>query len=125
MRFSVNEGVWVRLIDVGAALSRVGTTTARSSSRSKTPSYLRNAGRWRVTPSGAERTDGAADLRLDVTALGSVYLGGFTFRELVYGSRAEELTRAPPGAPTGCSTPTYKPWCAENLLTTVQGLLRV
>ena len=28
---------------------------------------------------GAERTDDAADLRLDVTGVGSVYLGGFTF----------------------------------------------
>ncbi len=37
-----------------------------------------NEGRWRGTPAGTERTEAAADLRLDPTGLGSVYLGGFT-----------------------------------------------
>src|SRR5205823_4647184 len=55
-----------------------------------------NEGRWRVTPGGAERTDAAAGLRLDVSALGSVYLGGFTFAELARAGRVEELR---PGAP--------------------------
>jgi predicted acetyltransferase len=113
MRFSVNEGVWVRLIDVGAALSARRYNDGEIVLEVEDAFLPENAGRWRVTPSGAERTDGAADLRLDVTALGSVYLGGFTFRELVYGSRAEELTPGAAGRADGLFHTDVQPWCAE------------
>ena len=39
-----------------------------------------NAGRYRVAADGVERTDAEAEIALDISALGSVYLGGFTFR---------------------------------------------
>jgi hypothetical protein len=66
-----------------------------------------------VTRAGAERTDDAADLRLDVTGLGSVYLGGFSFADLVRASRAEELR--PGAAERGDSLfrTGVAPWCAE------------
>jgi predicted acetyltransferase len=92
MQFAVNDGVWVRLVDVGAALS-ARTYNDGAIVLEVADAFLpENAGRWRVTPSGTERTDDAADLQLDVTAVGSVYLGGFTFSDLVLGSRAIELT---------------------------------
>ena len=40
----------------------------------------------------AERTDAAADLALDVSTLGSAYLGGIRFAQLAQGGRVEELT---------------------------------
>jgi hypothetical protein len=65
-----------------------------------------------VVRRGAERTDAAGEISLDISGLGSVYLGGFSFGDLVRASRAEELvdgaveradalfrTAAAPGAP--------------------------
>jgi predicted acetyltransferase len=72
-----------------------------------------NAGRWRVTPSGAQRTDDAADLQLDITGLGSVYLGGFTFGELVRGSRAQELTDGAASRADALFRTNAEPWCPE------------
>jgi predicted acetyltransferase len=81
--FNLRDGVWVRLIDVRAALS----------ARSYRPQGFVvidvadefcpwNAGRWRIGCDGVDRTDDAPALRCHVTALGSVYLGGFTWTRL-------------------------------------------
>jgi predicted acetyltransferase len=113
LRFAVNEGVWVRLIDVGRALSARSYDDGEIVLEIEDAFLPENAGRWRVTPAGAERTDDAADLRLDVTAVGSVYLGGFTFRELVRGSRAEELTEGAADRADALFDTNVEPWCAE------------
>jgi hypothetical protein len=60
------------------------------------------------------RTDAAADLRLDVSGLGSVYLGGFTFGDLVRGSRAEELTEGAAVRADRLFGTGVEPWCAES-----------
>ena len=49
-----------------------------------------NAGRWRVGRD-VGRTDGDADLALDVADLASAYLGGFTFSRLAAAERVHEL----------------------------------
>jgi predicted acetyltransferase len=72
-----------------------------------------NAGRWRLSTTGAERTTAAAELACDVTALGSVYLGGFTFRQLALAGRVNEVragaaARADALLPAECA-----PWCPE------------
>jgi predicted acetyltransferase len=113
MKFRVNDGVWVRLIDIEQALS------ARTFNEGKivldvVDAFLpENAGRWRVTSSGAERTDDAADLRLDITALGSVYLGGFTFDALLRGSRVQELTEGAAVRADALFRTNTEPWCPE------------
>lgn len=95
MGFTVLEGQWVRLVDVGAALA------ARSLRDGEVVLDVRdelcpwNVARWRVADGSAERTTAPADLQLDVSALGSVYLGGFTFEGLRWAGRVEELK---PGA---------------------------
>jgi len=81
MQFTINDGVWVRLIDVGAALSARSYLGEGEVVLEVTDEFLpENTGRWRVTPAGADRTEDAADLRLDVTGVGSVYLGRLRFR---------------------------------------------
>ncbi len=114
MQFAINDGVWVRLIDAGAALSARGYLGEGEVVLEVTDDFLpENAGPRRVTPAGAERTKRAADLRLDVAGVGSVYLGGFGFGELVRASRAEELR--PGGAERGDALfrTGLEPWCAE------------
>jgi predicted acetyltransferase len=92
LHLRVSEGLWLRLVDVGAALA------ARSyASDDEIVLDLRdefcpwNAGRWRVGRSGVERTDGEADLALDVADLASVYLGAFTFSRLAAAERVREV----------------------------------
>jgi predicted acetyltransferase len=92
LHLRVSEGLWLRLVDVGAALA------ARSyASDDEIVLDLRdefcpwNAGRWRVGRSGVERTDADADLALDVADLASVYLGAFTFSRLAAAERVREV----------------------------------
>jgi predicted acetyltransferase len=92
LHLRVSEGLWLRLVDVGTALA------ARSyASDDEIVFDLRdefcpwNAGRWRVGRSGVERTDGEADLALDVADLASVYLGAFTFSRLAAAERVREV----------------------------------
>jgi len=113
LQFKINDGVWVRLIDIGQALSARTYNDGEIVLDVEDTFMPENAGRWRVTPSGAERTDDAADLRLDVTGLGSVYLGGFTFDSLVRGSRAQELTQGAVVRADALFRTSVEPWCAE------------
>jgi predicted acetyltransferase len=114
LRFRLRDGLWVRLVDVEAALA------ARSYSESA-PVVLEvadsfcpwNEGRWRVGPGGAERTDSSVDLRLDVTALGSVYLGGFTFAQLERAGRVEALRPGALVAADALFRTDRAPWCPE------------
>jgi predicted acetyltransferase len=113
MQFKINDGVWVRLIDVGQALSARTYNDGEIVLDVADAFMPENAGRWRVTSSGAQRTDDAADLRLDITGLGSVYLGGFTFASLVRGSRAQELTDGAAVRADALFRTNAEPWCPE------------
>ncbi len=72
-----------------------------------------NAGRWRVSVDGVERTRAQADLRLDVSQLGSVYLGGFDFVGLARASRIEELKTGAAARADELFRTAVEPWCAE------------
>jgi predicted acetyltransferase len=114
MRFRVGDGLWVRLVDVGAALSaRDYATDGSVVFEVVDPFCPWNDGRWKLEDREATRTRAAADLRCDVTALGTVYLGAFTFSELVRAGRVEELQ---PGA-AARADPMFSwnraPWCPE------------
>jgi predicted acetyltransferase len=92
MRFRVGDGLWVRLVDVGAALSARSYDVDGEVVFDVVDAFGPwNQGRWKLAGGVCERTDDDADLRCDVSALGSVYLGGFTFAELQRGLRVEEL----------------------------------
>jgi predicted acetyltransferase len=114
MEFRVSDGLWVRLVDLQAALTGRGYAGDGEVVLDVADDFCGwNAGRWRVSAAGVEPTDADADLALDVTGLGSVYLGGFTFADLHRASRLDELragavTRADTLFATG-----VQPWCAE------------
>jgi predicted acetyltransferase len=114
LRFNIRDGVWVRLVDVGAALSARAYMAPGSVIVEVVDTFCPwNEGRWRVSDSGVERTETEPELRCDVTALGSVYLGGFTWAQLARALRVEEMhpgaiARADALFRTGCA-----PWCPE------------
>jgi predicted acetyltransferase len=115
MQMRVGDGLWVRLVDVGTALSARGYGGDGPVVLEVADAFLpENAGHWRIAKGKAERTDEAADLALDVGELGAAYLGGFTFGELVRAGVVQELREG--GAARADAlflTETPKPWCPE------------
>jgi predicted acetyltransferase len=113
MRF-VSDGLWVRLVDVGAALS--ARTYGRDDALVLDVSDAFcpwNEGRWKLEDGHAERTRASADLRCDVSVLGSVYLGAFAMSELVRAGRAEELSPGAARRADAMFAAERKPWCPE------------
>jgi predicted acetyltransferase len=72
-----------------------------------------NAWHWQLEGGKAVRTDAEADLALDVADLGSVYLGGFTFRELRNAGRVEELRERALAQADALFRTDVPPWCPE------------
>ena len=108
------DGLWVRLVDVGAALSARRYAADGAVVLDVVDEFCPwNAGRWRVSSRGAKRTTSAPQLRLDVSTLGSTYLGGFTFSELVRGGRIEELRRGAAARADAIFASERAPWCPE------------
>jgi predicted acetyltransferase len=115
MKMRVGDGLWVRLVDVDAALSaRAYGAEGPIVLEVEDPFLPENAGRWRLAGGAAERTEDEADLALDVGELGAAYLGGFTFGELVRAGTVRELRDG--GAARADAvflTNAPKPWCPE------------
>jgi predicted acetyltransferase len=110
----LGDGLWARLVDLGAALS------ARTYAEDGTIVFeVRdefcpwNEGRWKLEGGRAARTEDEPDITLDVADLGSVYLGGFTFRDLHRAGRIEELREGAVYGADGIFRWDAAPWCAE------------
>ncbi|MFJ6200020.1 GNAT family N-acetyltransferase [Micromonospora sp. NPDC092111] len=89
------DALWVRLVDVPAALAARRYATAVDLVIEVTDPLLpENTGRWRLTggPTGATcvRTDDPAELACDVRCLGELYLGGSTPTALAAAGRIRE-----------------------------------
>ncbi len=114
MGFELNDGVWVRLVDVGKALSARSYSGDGEVVLELADAFCPwNDGRWRVSAGGVERTDADADLRLGSTGLGSVYLGGFGFADLLRASRVDELRPGAVARADALFRTGIDPWCAE------------
>jgi len=113
-RPTLSDGLWVRLLDVGAALSGRTYAGERSVVLDVRDEFCPwNAGRWKVEGGEAERTDADADVALDVSQLGAVYLGGFTFRELHRAGQVEELREGGVVRADELFRTAGPPWCPE------------
>ena len=111
---TLSDGIWVRLVDVGAALSGRSYAAAAPLVFDVRDAFCPwNEGRWRLESGEASRTNAAADLALDVADLGSVYLGGFTFRDLQRAGRVEELTDGAVYGADAIFRTEGLPWCPE------------
>ena len=114
MKARIGDGLWVRLVDVGAALSARRYAGDGAVVFEVVDDFCPwNAGRWRLADGKAKRTTAAPQLRLDVSALGSAYLGGFTFSGLVRGGRVEELRRGAAARADAMFAADRAPWCPE------------
>jgi predicted acetyltransferase len=112
---SVGDDLWLRLLDVEAAL------TARSY-RAADPvvvevvdvSLPANSGKYLIGPLGAERTNSDAQVRLDVDALAMLYLGDCRATTLVRTGRAEAVDQAAPARLDELFRTEERPWCGTN-----------
>jgi predicted acetyltransferase len=92
LHLRLTEGLWLRLVDVGAALAARSYASEDELVLDVGDEFCPwNAGRWRVGAGVVERTDRNADLELDVADLASAYLGAFSFTRLAAAGRVQEL----------------------------------
>ncbi|MFJ1701843.1 GNAT family N-acetyltransferase [Kitasatospora sp. NPDC088346] len=94
----VQDALFVRLVDVDAALAQRGYATPLDVVLEVADGFCPwNTGRRRLRSDGpgkgtsCERTDRPAELSLDVRTLGSAYLGGVTLAALAAAGRVTEL----------------------------------
>jgi len=114
MRYRMGDALWVRLVDVGAALSG-----RRYSEEGKIVLEVAdefcpwNEGRWKLEDGAAERTDDEPDLRLPVQSLASAFMGGISFATLARAGRVEEVTGGALARADGFFRWDRHPWCPE------------
>lgn len=111
----LHDALWIRLVDVAAALSQRGWEAEGP------PLVIAvndafcpwNQGSFRLADGKAERSTEAPDLTLDVDALGSAYLGGFSFTRLADAGRAVEHTQGALLRADALFRSARAPWCTE------------
>ena len=114
LRMRVGDALWVRLVDVRAALAARSLQGDGSVVLEIVDSFCPwNEGRLRVARGEVARTTDEPDLRLDVSALGSVYLGGFSWAQVARAGRAEELADGALERADALFRTGRTPWCPE------------
>lgn len=114
LKLRIGDQLWIRLVDVGAALAARSYASAEPLVLELTDEFLpENAGRWRIADGSAERTEADADLALDVQELASLYLGGFGASELVRAGLVRELQEGAAGRADALFATPRKPWTPE------------
>jgi predicted acetyltransferase len=115
LRAEVHDGLWVRPIDVEAALAARGYAGDGRVTLEvvSDPLFPDNVGTWTIAKGKVRRGGRRADVRLDVQALGSVYLGGFSFAELARAERVEEVARGGLARADDLFRTDVAPWCPE------------
>ncbi|MDP9068316.1 MAG: GNAT family N-acetyltransferase [Actinomycetota bacterium] len=118
LRFAKSESLWLRIVDVAAALEARSYAADGEISFALTDMYCPwNEGEWTLRVSGGRgdvtRGDGA-ELSLDVSALAAAYLGGFTFAELERALRVEGRTEGAVARADAMFRTDIAPWCVES-----------
>jgi predicted acetyltransferase len=111
----VETGLWIRLVDVGAALSARGYSEDGRVTFEVTDAFGPwNADTWTLEGGIARRSRRRPDLRLDITSLGATYLGGFSFAQLSRAGLVEETRRGAAVRADAMFATDRAPWCPEN-----------
>jgi len=113
------DHLWVRVLDVGAALAARSYLVDDSLVLELTdPFRPANSGRWCLEANAGSarctRTEDSADLALGIADLGAAYLGGVRFSTLAAAGRVDQRT---PGALARADllfSWTSTPWCATH-----------
>ena len=113
-RYRMGDGLWVRLIDVGAALSGRAYQGEEPIVFEVSDEFCPwNEGRWKLEGGRAERTKDEPDLRLPVQSLGSALLGGVSFASLRRAGRLAEVKDGAIARGDSLFRWDRHPWCPE------------
>jgi predicted acetyltransferase len=111
MRFRVGDGVWIRPVDVGAALAARAYAGDDDIVLEVSDAFCPwNDGRYALDGS---KTTARPDLRLIAADLGSVFLGGFSFSDLLRAGRVEEVREGAIVRADALFRTDLAPWCPE------------
>jgi predicted acetyltransferase len=114
LHLKVFEGLWLRFVDLEAALAGRTYSGDDAVVIDVRDSFCPwNAGRWRIGKR-VERTDDEADLELDTADLASAYLGAFDFNELAAAERVRELKPGALQRATDLFRTSRPPYCPED-----------
>jgi predicted acetyltransferase len=109
---AVSDGVWLRLVDVEAALNARGYGAGDGIVLEVQDAFCPwNDGRYAVSAEGCRRADGEPDLVVPADALGACYLGGNRFVTLVAAGRVTERTPGAAAAADVLFASPVTPWC--------------
>ncbi|MCG0288339.1 GNAT family N-acetyltransferase [Streptomyces sp. PSAA01] len=111
----LRDSLYVRLVDVGAALEgRTYATPVDAVLEVTDPFCPWNEGRWRLSGdtkgASCERTQDAPDLRLGVRELGAAYLGGVSLTALAGAGRVQETRQGALTEATTAFASPVAPW---------------
>ena len=119
LRFSLMDGLWVRVVDVSAALEarryaadgRVvfGITDALRPDASGAYELIAEGGVGRCS-----RTDAAPELVSTINVLGATYLGGMSFRQLWWSGQVDERRSGALDLADAMFAATPAPWCVVD-----------
>jgi predicted acetyltransferase len=118
----VSDALWVRLIDLPAALCQRRYATGIDIVLDVIDPLLPdNAGRWHLHSGGpadggaavCERTSRPADVLLTVQAVGAAYLGGASFGQLAGAGHVRELTPGAAGRLAAAMSFDPAPWTCQ------------
>ena len=117
LQLRVSDGIWLRIVDVPAALAARGYAADGSVVFDVADEFLPEAaGRWRLIVTGGkatvEATTDRADLALDTTDLAAAYMGSFSFAELGRAGRTVELTVGARTRADAIFRTSVLPWCS-------------
>jgi predicted acetyltransferase len=113
-RYRMHDALWVRLVDVPAALSARAYGDGGPLVLEVRDAVCEwNEGRWKLENGECERTEEEPDLALDVSALGSAYLGAVSFTQLREGLRVQELREGAVALADALFSWRPLPWCLE------------
>jgi predicted acetyltransferase len=111
---NLQDGLWVRLVDVPAALAARSYGGEARIEVVGDPQFPENDGTWAVGGDRVSPSRRRPDVRVDVQALASAYLGGFSFAQLARAGRAEEVARGGIARADAAFRTEAAPWCPEN-----------
>ncbi|EYF00429.1 GNAT family N-acetyltransferase [Chondromyces apiculatus] len=114
LRINQYDAVWVRILDVPAALASRSWGSIDTVVLDITdPLYPSNTGRFRIDGASGlcVRTERPATLRIDIGTLGTLWMGAATVRRLADAGRVEELQEGAIDRADALFRSSRAPWC--------------
>lgn len=114
LRLRAQDGIWLRLVEVELALRARSYASSEQLVLEVVDSFCPwNEGCYRIEQSEVSRAKGEADLRLDVRELATVFMGGFSFAQLLRAGLVEELRPGGIACADRLFATSVAPWCPE------------